>query len=170
MALGAAQPLRKRLGVVPGHVDNGVVVSLRKAGVAPRIARIAPLERIAPPRGGWVVVGVVAIAACAVSFGLRLMARGLQKPPELAHCYLVLTQIERAANAHLVCWSLVGQFGEAFGFQRRVGAGQRVGRLHSAHPEISRGHSHKRHAEAVGPHRWRSRHLGRRCMRARGHQ
>src|SRR5690606_10580456 len=57
VAFGAAEPGGQRLGVVPGHVDDGVVVILGTAGVAPGVARVAPFEGIAADGGGGVVIG-----------------------------------------------------------------------------------------------------------------
>ncbi|MNT01070.1 hypothetical protein D3C72_1355220 [compost metagenome] len=151
-ALRLAQPGGQRLRVVPAHVDHRVVVALREARVAPRVARVTAFEGIAAPRGGGVVVGAPAVAAGAVGHRFGHMARSLEKAPELAHRHLVPAHPECPRDAHLVHRPFVGQLGEAFLGQLRVVARQRLGRLVAAHEEFAGRQSHEGHAQAVAFH------------------
>ena len=149
-AFALGQPAGQGLGIVPGDVDHGVVVALRKARLGPAVAGVAPLKGVATRRAGGVVLGVVAVAARAVGHGFGLVARQLQKPAELPHRDLVPPQVKRLADAHWVHRGFIGQGREACGAQQRKRQGQLARSLVAAHPEAACGHWHKLHAERVG--------------------
>ena len=151
VALGGAEPGGQRMRVVPGDVDHRVVVALGEAGVAPGIARVAPLECVAARAGGGVVGRVVAVAARAVGLGLGHVAGGLHEAAELPHRDLRLPQVEGARDAHGMGGRLVGQLLKPPALQRRVGTGQRVDGLAAAHAEAARRDAHEGHAQRIHP-------------------
>ena len=65
-AFGCAEPARQGLGIVPGHVDHRVCVGLRKAWVAPAVARVAAIKLLAACALAGHVLRVVAITAGAI--------------------------------------------------------------------------------------------------------
>src|SRR5690606_40540293 len=101
-AFGLAQPLRHRHRVVPGDVDDGVIVALREARIPPRILRRAPVEGVAARALRRLVRGVVAVAASAVGDRLRDVPGSLDEAPELADRHLVLAELERPRHPEAV--------------------------------------------------------------------
>ena len=152
MAFAATEPCGQRLGVVPGDVDDRVVITLGKAGIAPGIARIAAFEGVAARAARGVVGRVVAIAACAVGFGFGAVARGLDEAAELPHGDFVLAQVEVVADAHRVHRRFVGERLEALAFKQGKVARQRFGVFGAAHGKAAGGNAHERHAQRVAPY------------------
>ena len=150
LVFGLAEPACHGLCVVPGDVDDRVVVSLREARVAPAVAWVPAFELFAALGRVGRVLGAVAIPTRAVSNRLRHIARGLQELFELGHRHFSATQVKVFGNAHAVDWRLVAQIFQALVLHQRVVLLQRSNRFIATHQEFARWYTHEGHAQRVG--------------------
>ena len=122
-----------------------MIVGLRKAGVAPRILRVAPFEGVATRRLRRIVVAVVAVTAGAVAHRLGNVTGLLDEAAELADRHFGLSKIEVARDAHAVDRRFVAKLFESLVVVLRIVGGQRFGRLVAAHHELTGGNTDERH-------------------------